>query len=275
MSIVTPPTLILLKHLTEFISQQDGSKTLRQLQPQLVEYIRQHSPTPYTAQELSNIVTKAQHGARSFRSANNVAEQTAANYKQLMDRVAAVRGQAARKDKLLKDNANIVRAFKTKKAPKPSKRTTAEMKLAEASAELRSRNSVTRAEVKEAESEDKAKKREVQQAEKAVRQAKTASKAELKRLQAEQCRAREEELKMRQTDVRAMQVLDLKAKQIDLEKGRQEEAVRRKRIDERLEKALDLIIAKEGGDNSKQREEVEEMDSDKENDEPASGWQVR
>ena len=80
---------------------------------------------------------------------------------------------------------------------------------------------------------------------------------------------------MRQTDVRAMQVLDLKAKQIDLEKGRQEEAVRRKRIDEKLEKALDLIIAKEGGNNSEQREEVEERDSDKENDEPASGWQVR
>ena len=60
-----------------------------------------------------------------------------------------------------------------------------------------------------------------------------------------------------------MQVLDAKTKQMDSMKERKKEAERRERIDNKLEKVLDLLIADRGGRKRKKREEADESESDK------------
>ena len=65
-----------------------------------------------------------------------------------------------------------------------------------------------------------------------------------------------------------MQALDLKAKAANAEMDRKEEAERRKRIDEKLEKALDMLISERGSRKRKRRDHAEDAESDKENVDP-------
>ena len=228
--------LSLLKHIADFFAAQDGSEKRKQLQAGLFDYITQHSSTPYTQQSLSDIITKVQHEVRRYRARKSAAERAKADYAVLQERLATVRGNATRRSAMLADNEDFVRNFKSKKAPSRDRRIVAKERLVDVLAELREKNVRMGAEEREAAAEAKREKAEQKAERKRAREERKAALREEKQLQTEQKQAQEEELKMRQTDVRALQALNLKARQANMERDQHAEAVRRKRIDEKLEK---------------------------------------
>lgn len=201
-------------------------------------------------------------------------ERAKADYAALQERLATIRGNATRRAAMLADNADTVRNFKGKKAPSRDRRIVAEERLVDVLAELREKNVRMGAEEREAEAEAKRVKAEQKAERKRAIEERKAALREDKQLQTEQKQAQEEELKMRQTDVRALQVLNLKARQASMEKDQHAEAVRRKRIDEKLEKALDIIIAERTGKAAALSERKDNSDSDSENVDPVGEWQV-
>ena len=155
-----------------------------------------------------------------------------------------------------------------------SGRIAAEKRLVDVLAELREKNARMGAEEREAEAEAKREKAEQKAERKRARKERKATSREEKQLQTDQKQAQEEELKMRQTDVRALQVLNLKARQANMESDQHAEAVRRKRIDGKLEKALDVIIAERTGEVVASSEQEDDSDSDSENVDPVGEWPV-
>lgn len=173
-----------------------------------------------------------------------------------------------------RENAGIIRAYNNRKILKTDKWTQAEERLVAALTALKEKNNVWAAEKEKVKQEDKERKGEQKKQEKKEKEEKKAAEKEEKQKAEQAKRDREAELKARQTDVRAMQSLDAKAKQLDLEKERQEEAARRKRIDVKLETLLDLFFDNEQHKKRQRRDETVESDSDKENVRPEGQWQA-
>ena len=190
---------------------------------------------------------------RRFRSVVQRRKAAAAAYKAVKERLDNPRLKPETKAAIERDSAHIIRAGRRTPAPKQTTRGLAEERLVKALGELKEKNARWAAEAKQNEEEAKKRKREQKQEEKKAREEREAAEKEEKKKAEQERREREVELRTRQTDVRAMQVLDAKTKQMDLEKERKKEAERRERIDNKLEKVLDLLIADRLGAESERK----------------------
>ena len=274
MSVPNHTPLTLFRHVTDFIRAQNGSQTQKQLLPSLVEAVSRRTRAAHTEHDFSELIRKSQDSVRRFRSVVQRRKAAAAAYKAVKERLDNPRLKPETKAAIERDSAHIIRAGRRTPAPKQTTRGLAEERLVKALGELKEKNARWAAEAKQNEEEAKRRKREQKQEEKKAREEREAAEKEEKKKAEQERREREVELRTRQTDVRAMQVLDAKTKQMDLEKERKKEAERRERIDNKLEKVLDLLIADRGGRKRKKREEADESESDKENVEPEGEWQV-
>ena len=266
--------LIVLTHITQYLASQDGSKTQKQLLPSLAEHISRRHSANNDVDSLSTIITKIQHEARRIRAVQKATAVAELHYSELQERLASTRLTAVRRAVIERENAGIIRAYNNRKILKTDKWTQVEERLVAALTALKERNNLWAAEKEKAKQEDKERKEEQKKQEKKEKEEKKAAEKEEKQKAEQAKRDREAELKARQTDVRAMQTLDAKAKQLDLEKERQEEAARRKRIDAKLETLLDLFIDNAQHTKRQRRDETAESDSDKENVRPEGQWQA-
>ena len=272
MATVAPPPVVLLTRITAFIEAQNGGETVKELLPSLALHVSTPRAVPQTAESVSEIICVSQVHTKRMRERIHKREKAVGLHKELMEKAASTRLTVERRVNLLKAGAPTIRAFKTVKIVTKNARMMAEEKLTTAVAELRKRNNKAAADERQRVLDEKEETKQKKEEEKKVKEAQKAAEKAEKKLAEENKKAAELELRLRLTDERALQLMDAKAKKVNSEKQRLEDAAEQREATKLTKIALRMWIDQQPRQSvlsDEKDEETEENDDNKENIEPA------
>ena len=240
MSSFALPSIPLLKGITRCIDEADGAETYKELLPSILASLLAYLRSGHTDHSISEVIRKSRDRAKRLRGVLAKRETLIAEYNELQERLASRRMRPDRRAQLLTGNASLIRSYRQRKEIKEDARSKADQKLSAALIALKQRNrrrTEERAErVREAREEENERKAE----EKRREEEKAEAQREEKQAIVEEKQARELDIRVRITDQRGLQLVDAKARKMDMEAQRVKDAELARKLHQEMREALAL-----------------------------------
>jgi hypothetical protein len=263
----------LLKSITSFYHDQDGSKTWKELIPSLVVHLHAIRPETHTDDELSKTLTVIFQHVRRIRRQEQALKAAVADYERAEKERGVGRWTEKRQAAWERNYAGVIVAYHNRKEITLNRQEKAEEELAVAAERMRERGAEKRAREAQEKQEEKERKKQERQERKQAAEKESAKKREEKKKEAQEKKRKEQEQKILLRDKRANQLFDLKQAKLDRSQMREADVQMDRKVKRELLETLGLtkrilrrMEEEMGGGGDADAEEEE----DKENMDPLS-----